>query len=69
MNNFVQSWMASQKVTFTASIGLRAISAKNSAEAEDIKYSQVRYKKAFSSPMKLPYFTLKTSYNPNLKNP
>ena len=36
--------------TLTASNGHRAISAKNSAEAEALRYSQVLYLCAFSSP-------------------
>ena len=38
--------------TLTASIGLNAISAKNSAEAEAAKYRAVLYTKAFSSPIR-----------------
>merc|ERR1719471_2295813 len=40
-------------LTLTASIGLRAMSAKNSADAEAAKYKEVLYKYVFSSPIML----------------
>jgi len=61
--------MSDNKQTFTASIGLKAMSAKNSADAEAARYSEVRHKYAFSSPSKSEYTTLKISYRPNLKRP
>jgi hypothetical protein len=50
-------------------MGLKAMSAKNSADADAAKYRDVRHKYAFSSPSKSEYKTLKTSYRPNLKRP
>jgi len=61
--------MYDNKQTFTASIGLKAMSAKNSADAEAARYSDVRHTYAFSSPSKSEYKTLKNSYRPNLKRP
>lgn len=44
-------------LTLAASIGDRAMSAKNSADAEAPRYNQVLYKNAFSSPIKSVYHT------------
>lgn len=57
------------KLTLAASIGLRAMSAKNSADADAAKYSAVLYTYEFSSPIMSEYFTLNTSYRPNLHMP
>jgi hypothetical protein len=50
-------------------MGLKAMSAKNSADAEAARYSDVRHIYAFSSPSRSEYKTLNTSYRPNLKRP
>jgi len=44
--------ISDNKQTFIASIGLKAMSAKNSADAEAARYSDVRHTYAFSSPSK-----------------
>lgn len=49
--NFVLHNINILQLTFAASIGLRAMSAKNSADADAAKYSHVLYTYEFSSPM------------------
>ena len=58
MKQFIQNrWFAVYWIvaiinfTFADSMGDSAMSAKNSADAEAARYSEVLYKKAFSSPM------------------
>jgi hypothetical protein len=46
-------YSAYNKHTFAASMGLKAMSAKNSADAEAARYSEVRHTYVFSSPSKL----------------
>src|SRR5438552_16808520 len=55
--------------TLIASQGHKRISAKNSADADAVRYNVVRYLWAVSSPTISAYFFLKSSYNPYFPAP